>query len=289
MFPYRRIVFPVDFSPGNVAIAPFVQEMTQRFQANLQLVRACAPEVFYAAEFGWQIAAASPTAQDLVETETQRLKAFAAEHLPQVQPEFICQTGHAIGVIEDVVRRNSADLIMLPTHGRGLFRRLLLGSITARLIHDVSCSVWTGCHIDPSNLGIHVPYERILCAVEPGMENSHVVKAAERMAVAYSASLALVSALEWPTSDPAVDAGNYWDRIRTNAEADLAAYSRSMPIDVTTHLVFGPIAHALRDAVVQQSADLLIVGRGESQSPLSGVLSNLYSIVRESPCPVLSV
>jgi nucleotide-binding universal stress UspA family protein len=62
-----------------------------------------------------------------------------------------------------------------------------------------------------------------------------------------------------------------------------------MPIDVTTHLVFGPIAHALRDAVVQQSADLLIVGRGESQSPLSGVLSNLYSIVRESPCPVLSV
>ena len=132
MFPYRRIVFPVDFSPGNVAIAPFVQEMTQRFQANLQLVRACAPEVFYAAEFGWQIAAASPTAQDLVETETQRLKAFAAEHLPQVQPEFICQTGHAIGVIEDVVRRNSADLIMLPTHGRGLFRRLLLGSITAR-------------------------------------------------------------------------------------------------------------------------------------------------------------
>lgn len=289
MFPYRRIVFPVDFSSANIAIAPFVNEMTQRFQAHLQLVRACAPEVFYAAEFGWQIAAASPTAQDLVQAESERLAAFAAEHFPDLKPEIICQTGHAVGVIEDVVRRNGADLIMLPTHGRGLFRRLLLGSITARLIHDLSCSVWTGCHIDPSALGTHVPYERILCALEPGMENAHVVKAAERMAVAYGASLALVSALEWPTSDPAVDPGNYWDRIRTTAEADLAAYSRSLSVTSSTHLVFGPIAQVLRDAAIQQSADLLVVGRGESQSPLSGVLSNLYAIVRESPCPVLSV
>jgi nucleotide-binding universal stress UspA family protein len=289
MFPYRRIVFPVDFSPANIAIVPFVKEMTERFQANLQLVRACAPEVFYAAEFGWQIAAASPTAQDLVQSETERLEAFSAQHFAGLNPEIVCQTGHAVGVIEDIVRHTGADLIMLPTHGRGLFRRLLLGSITARLIHDLSCSVWTGCHIDPTAQRTHVPYQRILCAIEPGMENAHVVKAAERMAVAYGASLALISALEWPTTDPAVDPGNYWDRIRANAEGDLASYSRSLPIQASTHLVFGPIAQVLRDAAIQQTADLLIVGRGESQSPLSGVLSNLYAIVRESPCPVLSV
>lgn len=289
MFPYRRIVFPVDFSPANAAIVPFVQEMTQRFQARLQLVRACAPEVFYAAEFGWQIAAASPTAQDLVRSETERLEAFAAEHFKDIEPEIICQTGHAAGVIEDVIRRNGADLIMIPTHGRGLFRRLLLGSITARLIHDLSCSVWTGCHLDPAALRAHVPYKRILCAVEPGMESAHVVKAAEGMAVAYGASLSLVSAIEWPTSDPTVDPGNYWDRIRESAENELASYSRSLPIPASTHLLFGPIPQVLRDAAVQQAADLLIVGRGESQSPLSGVLSNLYAIVRESPCPVLSV
>jgi nucleotide-binding universal stress UspA family protein len=289
MFPYRRIVFPVDFSPANIAMVPFVKEMTERFQANLQLVRACAPEVFYAAEFGWQIAAASPTAQDLVTAEQKRLEAFAAEWFPSLSPETICRTGHAVGVIEDVVRHNGADLVMLPTHGRGLFRRLLLGSITARLIHDLSCSVWTGCHIDPTLHRTHVPYQRILCAVEPGMENAHLVKAAERMAVAYGANLALISALEWPTSDPAVDPGNYWDRIRASAESDLAAHCRSLSIQATSHLVYGPIAQVLRDAAVQQTADLLIVGRGESQSPLSGVLSNLYAIVRESPCPVLSV
>lgn len=289
MFPYRRIVFPVDYSDANSAIVPFVNEMTHRFQAHLQLVRACAPEVFYAAEFGWQIAAASPTTDDVVREETKRLEAFAAEKLPDLTPEIIVHSGHAVAVIEDVVRRTGTDLIMLSTHGRGLFRRLILGSVTSRLIHDLSCSVWTGCHLDPASVQAHTPYKHILCAIEPGMESAHIVKAAERMAVSYSASLALVSAIEWPTDNPAIDPGSYWERIRASAESDLASYARSLPIQATTHLVFGPIAHVLRDAAVQQSADLVIVGRGESQSPLSGVLSNLYAIVRESPCPVLSV
>lgn len=289
MFPYRRILFPVDYSEANVAIVPFVNEMTRRFQAHLQLVRACAPEVFYAAEFGWQIAAATPTTDELVNDETRRLEQFAADKFPDVAPEIIVHSGHAVAVIEDVVRRSGTDLIMLPTHGRGLFRRLILGSVTARLIHDLSCSVWTGSHLDPATVQAHTPYKHILCCVEPGMESSHIVKAAERMAVAYSASLALVSAIEWPTDNPAIDPGSYWERIRANAESDLAAYVRTLPIHATTHLVFGPIAQVLRDAAVQQAADLLVVGRGESQSPLSGVLSNLYAIVRESPCPVLSV
>lgn len=289
MFPYRRILFPVDFSSANTAIIPYVREMAERFQAKLQLVRACAPEVFYAAEFGWQIAAASLSADELIKSETVRLEKFANENFNELSPEIICKSGHAAAVIEDVVRKNGVDLIMLPTHGHSLFRRLLLGSITARLIHDLSCSVWTGCHIDPSSVRSHLPYHHIVCAAEPGMDNTHVVKAAERMAVAYGASLALVSALEWPATDPAVDPGNYWERMRSGAEHDLAAHAQALPIRATTQIVFGPIPHALRDAAKENKADLLIVGRGESQSALSGLLSNLYAIVRESPCPVLSV
>ena len=289
MFPYRRILFPVDYSDANVAIVPFVSEMTQRFQAHLQLVRACAPEVFYAAEFGWQIAADAPATDDLLTAESTRLGAFATQHFPGAAPGLVVNSGHPVAVIEDAVRRTGVDLIMLPTHGHGLFRRLLLGSVTARLIHDLSCSVWTASHVDSATVRAHTPYRHILCAVEPAMESAHIVKVAEKMAVAYGASLALVSAIEWPTDDPSINPGNYWDRIRASAETELIKYRQALPIPATTHIVFGPIAHVLRDAAVQQSADLLIVGRGESQSPLSGVLSNLYSIVRESPCPVLSV
>ena len=289
MFPYKRIVFPVDYSDANTAIVPFVNEMTERFQANLLLVRASVPEVFYAAEFGWQVAASTPATHDLIKAETARLTEFAAKQFPNASPELVVKSGHPVAVIEEVVRRSGVDLIMLPTHGHGLFRRLLLGSVTARLIHDLSCSVWTASHVDPATVRAHMPYRHILCAVEPAMESAHIVKAAEKLAVAYGASLALVSAVEFPVDDPSAEPGHYWQRIRASAETELVRYSRALPIQASTHIVFGPIAHVLRDTATQQSADLLVVGRGESQSALSGVLSNLYSIVRESPCPVLSV
>lgn len=289
MYPYRRIIYPVDFSPANEAIAPFVKDLTERFQANLKLVHATPPEVFYAAEFGWQIAAASPTVDETVKAETVRLEKYAATHLAGLEPEIIVKSGHPVAVIEEVVRRNGTDLIMLPTHGRGLFSRLLLGSVTARIIHDLSCSVWTGAHLDSATVKEHAPYQRILCAIEPGMESKHVVKVAEGLAVAYGAHLSLISAIEWPTDNPTIDPGTYWDRIRSSAESELASITRSLSISATADIVYGPIPRALREAAIRQTADLIIIGRGESQSPLSGVLSNLYAIVREAPCPVLTV
>jgi nucleotide-binding universal stress UspA family protein len=289
MFPYRRILFPVDFSSACTAIVPYVQDMTQRFQTELHLVHASAPEVFYASEFGWQVAATLPNPDEQQRSDEKRLADFAAEQFKGFHPHITVRGGYPAAVIEDFVRHNGTDLIMLPTHGRGLFRRLLLGSVTTRIIHDLSCSVWTGAHIDPTLLRTHLPYQRILCAVEPGMDSAHVVKAAAGVAMAYGAELSMVSAIEWPTDDPLIDPGTYWERIRSSAEHELAEYSRSISIPTGTRIVYGPIAKALRDAAIQQPADLLVIGRGESQSPLSGVLSNLYSIVRETPCPILSV
>jgi nucleotide-binding universal stress UspA family protein len=54
-------------------------------------------------------------------------------------------------------------------------------------------------------------------------------------------------------------------------------------------VVDAPIADAVRELVLRQKADLVITGRGHCQGAMSRMWSHLYSIVRESPCPVLSV
>ena len=53
----------------------------------------------------------------------------------------------------------------MPTHGYGIFRSMLLGSVTAKVLHDAACPVWTGVHVEetPPN---SAAFERILCAVD---------------------------------------------------------------------------------------------------------------------------
>jgi len=45
-----------------------------------------------------------------------------------------------------VAQENAVDLIVMPTHAHGRFRRFLLGSVTAKVLHDTDCPVLTGVH-----------------------------------------------------------------------------------------------------------------------------------------------
>jgi len=49
------------------------------------------------------------------------------------------------------------------------------------------------------------------------------------------------------------------------------------------------IPDSIHEEIVRRKADLLVVGRGHDQGAISRVWSRLYAIVRDSPCPVLSI
>jgi len=48
-------------------------------------------------------------------------------------------------------------------------------------------------------------------------------------------------------------------------------------------------AARLRDLALRKRADLIVIGRGAIQGPLDRFGAHAYEIVRESPCPVISV
>lgn len=49
------------------------------------------------------------------------------------------------------------------------------------------------------------------------------------------------------------------------------------------------LPEGIRRVAVEEKADLVVVGRGHQSGNFSRIWSNLYTIIRESPCPVLSV
>src|SRR3954454_10922410 len=94
--------------------------------------------------------------------------------------------------------RHSVDLITMPTHGYGPFRAALLGSVTAKVIHDTRSPVWTSVHAEK----IHnppYPYRLIVCAVADLEASIPVIQRAGEIAGAFESSLVLVHAV--PSSE----------------------------------------------------------------------------------------
>jgi len=275
MFPFRRIVFAVDFSDSCKAVVPYVEEVAHRSKAELILLHAC------------ETSAADHAA--VTRRDTEQLRQFARRAFPTLTPELVERDGDAATVICDLVNREGADLLMMPTHGRGPFRRLLLGSVTAKVLHDVNCPVWTAVHDRESKYTPHVPYQAVMCAVTMDDDAEALVQAAKTIACAYRSRLEVVHVVETPPFKVGSDYGPVFRSLEADAEHQLSDWMREWGVDAPVRVFQGPVADRLRQATVEHSIDLLLTGRGRAHGRVSHLWSHLYGIVRESPCPVISV
>lgn len=91
----------------------------------------------------------------------------------------------------------------MPTHGYGPFRSLLLGSVTAKVLHDSECPVWTGAHMDTPPVAAHIECRRILCALDLSPKSRCILTWAAEYAHAYGAELRLIHVLPEQASLPA--------------------------------------------------------------------------------------
>ena len=59
--------------------------------------------------------------------------------------------------------------------------------------------------------------------------------------------------------------------------------------DVEAVVNGGSVADMVRRAALQKRSDLVVMGRGCIQGTIGRLHANAYAIVREAPCPVISV
>ena len=291
MFPFRKILFPIDYSEPCQAVAPYVKEMLRHFSADLTLVHAYGPEALASSELALTNPGLPEQVRLLVE---QRLREFALETFPGEHVETIAEVGEAGGVIHKVVQHQGTDVVMLATHGRGPIRRLLLGSVAAKVLHDVSAAVWTGAGSVFEGHTPRIPYTSVLCALDLGKgdeeeEAEAVLTAAAAFASGYKARLSLVHVVETPPANLAVDFSPYKKDLMDTADFKLRELKGKLGIDAPHAVIDAGVPEGIHQEVVRRNADLIITGRGRAQATFSAMWSRLYPIVRQSPCPVLSI
>jgi nucleotide-binding universal stress UspA family protein len=285
----KHILFPFDFSAQGSQAAPFISAIASRFGARVTLM-SVVPPVWDFPTLGTPIV----TSGD--ETMEGELKSRLDEALTKelggefggISVQRATSSGDPALRITDFAHDNGVDLVMIPTHGTGLFRSLLIGSVTAKVLYDAKCPVWTATHAEEQHSPA-VP-RTILCAVDGTSKTPALIQWAVEFAQRMGASLKLLHVVP-PMSDwlALPSERELQEQVREEARAKINAMQRTAGVDAPVRIAVGQIADTVTEEARQEGADLILIGRGSLQSSLGRLRTHAYWIIQKSPCPVLSV
>lgn len=278
----QKILFPVDFSPACAAMAGYVGRAATIFGARVALLHVA----HLASRNGFEIYVRPVPAieEEHRSLAQERLNAFLQAEFPTTKSERFLAFGDVADEITHMANAGAFDLIVMPTHA-GRFRRMLLGSTTAKVLMDADCAVLTSEHAE---MMTPKPLEnrRWLCAISLNDDSERVLRAASEAAEATGARLSVIHAIQVSRlglprelgRDDELDLFEARDA-RRRAEQLQRAVGSNTPFQITA----GPsVKEALVEAVRRSGTDMFIIGRRD-QHDLA------YQIVRDSPVPVLSI
>lgn len=288
MLTIKQILFPIDFSERTCGAAPFVNAMAKQFGAQVTLM-SVAPPLWYAAmgDVGTPVYV---DPEELRNDLQSRLDGVLVREFGQLKVERVAEVGDPAEAITRYAHTQGVDLIMMPTHGYGPFRSLLLGSVTAKVLHDSQCPVWTGAHMESSPGREHLDVRNVMCAVDGTPTSVPLMEWAADFSKRAGASLRIVSvvpALEgWPERQ--LDRELTAEGVKETREK-IVNLQREAGIDAPLCVAIGNIPGAVRDEARRHATDLLVIGRGTLHETFGRLRTHSYGIIRQAPCPVVSV
>lgn len=281
----KNILFPVDFSPACVAMAPYVERAAAIYGAPVTLIHVFDPTSYN----GFELYVREPR-QIFAEHELvarAKLDLFLEVELPVAKHGRILVEGDAAAEIARIAN-DGFDMIIMPTHA-GTFRQMLIGSTTAKVLHDADCPVLTSRHAE-TIAPRPIEHREWICAVDLSPDSERVLRFANQVASEARGKLHIIHAIQG--GDPELPTQLHLDEQEYSVEREaarrrIADLQKKVGSEAPVHIVVGSVKNALLEAVRRYDADVLMIGR----SPQAGArLRDLtYAVVRDSPFPVLSI
>jgi nucleotide-binding universal stress UspA family protein len=281
-----HVLFPFDFSRPAYLTAPFVRSYSSRLGAKITVLSVVPPV--------WSTPASEvPVLIDeegrVRERDLQsRLEKVCHSEFPASSVTSAVTLGDPALKITEYAHAHGVTLIMMPTHGFGVFRSLLIGSVTAKVLHDANCPVWTAAHAEEQTATVKP--RTILCAMDAASpKTAELVRRAKELAASFDASLRLLHVVP-PISDwlAIPSERKLQEDLRTEARTRIEACLAEAGVTAEFRVAVGKISETVTEEARQEGADLLVVGRGTAQSNFGRLRSHVYGVIQQSPCPVIS-
>jgi len=293
----KSIICTTDFSDFSYNAIPYGIALAKEFGAKLYVCHVI--DLSSAAMYGEIIA-------DTVEQQN-RIMGYTLEHLKRIigeQPvdwEPLITVGHTADEIASVAEEKNVHLVISATHGRSGLKRLILGSVTQRLMRTLPCPLLLvrGPESDfVASENHEIRLKKILVGCDFSPDSDLAFQFGLSLAQEFQAELHLAHVIAPPVYKDLLKRSikseeKYQEDLREKLNEEITNMvpdeARIWCTPQTTLLAGQPQEELMKYAVVNR-IDLIVLGvRGHSLIEKWFVGSTTDLLARQAPCPVLSV
>lgn len=300
MIEIRRILCPVDFSVYSRLALNHAVAMARWYHAEVTVLHVV-PQVDTTDALGFVPVVMSDADRATVTAELHRLASAASTPELTVMPAV--RTGLPVPEILKQADEMRADLLVLGSHGRSGFERLLLGSVTERVLRKAPCPTLV-VPDRPAEGWSAAP--RVLCPVDFSDSSLRAVEYALSVAEeAAEAHVLLLHVVEreadetgaYPDVLVALDSGVGIEELRRQHEdalqrrlTQLVPSNMAGVCTIDATVTHGKPWREILRLSEQHRSDLIVMGvQGRGSLDLVIFGSTTQHVIRQADCPVLTI
>jgi len=285
----RRILCPTDFSEFSDMAFRYALSIAQHYRGKLfvehvveswQHPEAAFVPAHYYVEFR----------SHLLRQGQEELQKFVENHANNgIRPEPVVDQGIAADSILAFAEAQEVDLIVMGTHGRRGFDRLMVGSVTERVLRKASCPVLAVHKPSRDFLSLReqdpIRLNRILFCTDFSENSRRALGHALSLTAEYNAELTLLHVLKDIPGASIID-----EAIALEQLDNLIPPERPKAGRIRSIVRRGSAYEQIIQFSLETQPDIVIMAvRGHGSLNLAVFGSTTYRVIQLGPCPVLAV
>jgi len=298
MIEIKKILCPTDFSDFSRRALDHALAMAKWYGAEVSVLHVI-PKVLMPPEaypYLTEPLLPDPQARERALEELGRFVHHAREI--GVSTEVRLEEGDAVEEILKLSKQMPAHLVVMGTHGRRGFERLVLGSVAEKVLRKATCPVMTiGKELEGAAVSEKALFKRILCPVDFSTSSTRALEYALSLAKEADAHLTILHVLEAALEEAgdmaAFALSEYRDFLKRNA---LERLKDAVPEEAREWcepeclVASGRSYRQILKVAEKEGAELIVMGvQGRNAVDLALFGSTTHHVVREAKCPVLTI
>jgi nucleotide-binding universal stress UspA family protein len=296
----ENILAPVDFSEPSRKAVNYGLSLAKTLKARLLLTHV-APDYQAMLDFAFPSETIQVKKGSFEEVQRRLEELVPEPHRAGIGFETIARTGTVRKELLRIVEEKQVDLVVMGSHGRKAFQRLVLGSVTENMLRSLPVPVLTVAHLNPAHevrIGEDVILKKLLYATDLREGTEEGLHLSARLARGLNASLTVVHALDMMEQvmvgqEMVAYPPSYRDEIRNKMRKHLEEVVTTVAGDgapIATTIVDGPAYRSINEKADEIGADLIVINlQGKARLERAFLGSNAERIIRSAMIPVLAL